>query len=97
MATKARRALATIRACVAVKRFRLLPHFAQRMDVRGLVWPDVLAVLDEPSRVRDGGRDRSNRPKWLVAGTAADGEALEFVCALDVNERGEYTVFITIY
>jgi hypothetical protein len=67
------------------------------MDRRGLVWPDVLAVLDSPSTVRAGGTDRFGRDKWRISGTAADGEALEFVCALDVDERGEVTVFITIY
>jgi hypothetical protein len=97
MDRKASRALLTIRACVNTRRYFVLTHFTQSMDRRGLVWPDVLAVLDSPSTVRAGGTDRFGRDKWRISGTAADGEALEFVCALDVDERGEVTVFITIY
>lgn len=97
MNAKARKALLTVRSCVATKRYRLLSHCTERMDQRGLVWPDVLAVLDEPGNVRDSGRDRFGRPKWLLAGTAPDGDRLELVCALDADERGAYTVFITIY
>jgi len=97
MDVEARRALLTIRACVARGRYRVLTHFTQRMDQRGLVWPDVLAVLDAPGAVRSGGRDRFGRPKWLVGGTATAGDPLEIVCVLDVDEHGEHTVFITLY
>jgi hypothetical protein len=97
MDRKASRALLTIRACVAAGRYRVLLHCTQRMDQRGLVWPDVLAVLDNPTGVRDAGREWFGRPKWLVAGMAADGERLELVCLLDRNQRGAVTVFVTIY
>ena len=98
MDAKARRALLTIRACLAVGRYYVLTHFTERMDHRGLVWPDVQAVVDAPGRVRDAGRgDRYGRPKWIIGGTAADGEPLEFVCVLDTEERGRVTVFITIF
>jgi hypothetical protein len=97
MDAHARKALATIRGCVKTGRYRLLKHFTQRMDKRGLFWPDVQAVLDDPSDVRDGGPEKHGRPKWIVAGTSAGGESLELVCVLDTDERGEITVFITIY
>jgi hypothetical protein len=89
MDRKASRALLTFRACVSAGRYFVLTYFVQRMDRRGLVWPDVLAVLDSPQTVRAGGTDRYGRDKWLVGGTAADGEAIEFVCALDVDQRGK--------
>lgn len=97
MDRKSRRALSTIRDCVEADRFLVLEHFTQRMDQRGLVWPDVLAVLDSPDSVCDGGRDRFDRAKWIVGGTAADGLGLEIVCVLDEDERGRLTVFITVY
>ena len=97
MGRKASRALLTIRACVSAGRYSVLTHFVQRMDRRGLVWPDILAVLDSPGTVRSGGTDRYGRDKWLGSGTAADGEPIEFVCVLDVDECGKVTVFITIY
>ncbi len=97
MDRKASRALLTIRACIAAGRYRVLTHCTERMDQRGLVWPDVLAVLDEPAVVRDEGLDRFGRPKWVLSGTAADGERLELVCVLDRDGHGACAVFITIY
>lgn len=101
MDAKARRAWSVIRKCVAAKRYVVLPHFVQRMDQRGFFWPDVLAVIDDPMDVRDAGRDRYGRPKWIVSGTAPDGIAVELVCVLDrdpdVHRGRALTVFITIY
>ena len=97
MDAKARKALAVIRRCVATRRYRVLRHFTQRMDERGLFWPDVLTILDDPTDVRDGGPERWGRPKWIVVGESTSGEKLELVCVLDVDEHGRVTVFITIY
>ncbi len=97
MDAEARKALRTIRRCVAAGRYRLLPHFTERMDKRGLFWPDVLAVLDEPADVRDGGADRFDRPKWIVGGKTSDGLTVEIVCVLDVDENGDIALFITAY
>ena len=91
------RALLTIRACVGAGRYRLAVHFRERLAERGLLWSDVLAVLDEPAEVRDDGTDRFGRPKWRLAGEAADGLRLEFVCVLDRGARGAVTVFVTLY
>lgn len=97
MDNKAREVLSVIRECLAADRFIMLPHFTQRMDERGLVWADVLAVLDDPDVVRDVGCDRFDRPKWLVSGRAADGASVEIVCVLDADELGNVTVFISLY
>jgi hypothetical protein len=97
MDRKARRALLTIRACVGTGRYRVLAHVTERMDQRGLVWADVLAVLDTPAKVADDGTDRFGRPKWIIGGKAADGERVELVCALDEDAAGRFTVFITLY
>jgi hypothetical protein len=97
MNRSAREALLMIRACVAAKRYVLKTHFRLRMAERGLLWTDVLTILDAPGDVRSGGRDDFDRAKWLVSGSAVDGEPIEFVCVLDVDARGEVTVFVTIY
>ncbi|MEP0846708.1 MAG: DUF4258 domain-containing protein [Phycisphaerae bacterium] len=97
MDARARNALDSIRRCVAAGRYVLLAHFTQRMDERGLFWPDVRAILDRPADVCDGGPERWGRPKWIVAGESADGAALELVCVLDADQRGRLTVFVTIY
>jgi hypothetical protein len=94
---EAREALAQIQQCIASDRYMTLTHFMRRMDERGLCWPDIQAVIDDPTDVRDGGLDDFDRPKWLVSGEAADGLRIEIVCVLDVDERGVLTVLITIY
>ena len=97
MDAKARKALALIQDCVATDRYLVLPHFRKRMARRGLVWPDMLAVLDDPDGVRSDGRDDWSRPKWVVNGMATDGLSVEMVCVLDVDDDGDMTVFITVY
>jgi len=97
MDAKACRALRTIRRCVEAGRYRLVLHFMQRMDERGLFWPDVAAVLDKPTDVRDGGPEHWGRPKWIVTGRSAAGDELELVCVLDKDDRGKLVVFITLY
>ncbi len=97
MDAKARKALGVIQQCVAAKRYVVLTHFAKRMDQRAFFWADVLAVIDEPSNVRFDGRDRFDRPKWIVSGRTVDGLGVDLVCAIDHDDRGNVTVFITIY
>ncbi|MBN1489763.1 MAG: DUF4258 domain-containing protein [Phycisphaerae bacterium] len=97
MTAASRKALKAVRRCVKAGRFRLALHFTERMDERGLFWPDVLAILDAPADVRDGGPEQWGRPKWIITGQAADGDALELVCVLDTDERGKLTVFVTMY
>ncbi|NOT02638.1 MAG: DUF4258 domain-containing protein [Phycisphaerales bacterium] len=97
MDAKARRARDVIRDCVFDGRYLVLPHFRQRLAERGLVWPDVMAVIDEPTAVRGDGRDAWDRPRWIVHGTAADGLPVEIVCVLDTDDLGRLTVFVTLY
>ena len=97
MGAKARRALGVIQECVAAKRYVVLPHFVHRMDRRGFFWADVLAVIDNPSDVHFDGHDRYDRPKWIVTGKTADGLTVKLVCAIDRDDRGNVTVFITIF
>ncbi len=97
MDAEAREALDVIRACVRANRYRLLKHFRDRMAMRGLLWADVLAIIDEPANVRSGGPETHLRPKWVLAGIAADGLDLEFVCVFEEDKRGTEVVFITIY
>lgn len=89
--------MAAIQQSLAAGRYRVLAHFAQRMDERSLFWSDVLAVFDSPAEVRGQGLDQYERPKWVVGGRAADGLPLEIGCVLDVDDRGNVVVFITIY
>ncbi|MBI5864074.1 MAG: DUF4258 domain-containing protein [Planctomycetes bacterium] len=97
MKANARRALATIRECVELDRVRLRPHFVERMHQRGLFWTDVAAVLDAPADVRDDGTDDFGRPKWIVAGESADRLAVEIVVALDRDDKGRLTIFLTMF
>jgi hypothetical protein len=97
MNATARKALRVIQECVDSGRYRVLSHFVGQMDLRGLFWADVQAVIDSPQALRDDGQDRFGRPKWRVCGQTTDGMDGEIVCALDRDELGNLTVFITAY
>lgn len=97
MTPKAREALRIIRRCVARGQYSVARHFTRRMDERGMVWADVLALLDVQASVRSDGKDEYGCPKWIIAGKATDGVAVEMVCVLDADEQGRYTAFVTIY
>ena len=97
MNAAARSAVAAIRESLAAGSYRLTPHFRQRLAERGLLWADVLCVFDAPTSVRPGGAEEFGRPKWIAAGKAADGLAMEIVCVLDRDAHGRWTVFITAY
>ena len=95
MTPAARRALAVIRECVAADRFSTTVHFLQRLAERGLFWPDVEAVVDDPHDVRSKAIDDYGRPKWAIGGKTATGGAIDIICAIDTDETG--TEFITLY
>jgi hypothetical protein len=97
MNPEARNALRTIQRCISAGRYELATHFRQRMAQRGMLWPDVLATVDDPASVQADGADDWGRARWIMAGTAADGLPLELVCVLDRTDTGELVVFITIY
>ena len=87
--------LLLIRECVEEDRYALTVHFTRRMEERGLFWPGVQAVIDNPQDVRPHGLDKCHRPKWIIRGTAATGDEIEIVCVLEIDETE--TEFITIY
>jgi hypothetical protein len=93
----ASKALRAIRGCVSDGRYRVLAHFAHRMDLRGVFWADIQAVIDSAESVEDDGPDRFGRPKWRVRGRTTDRMDLGIVCVLDRDERGPVAVFITAY
>jgi len=97
MSPDARRALRTIRRCVASGRYRLTRHFRVRLAERGVLWPDVLTVFDEPDEVRADGLDDADRERWIVTGPAADGSTMTLVCAIGRASDGTLTVFVTVY
>lgn len=97
MNAREREALRAIQDCVLGGRYLVLGHFARRMDRRGLFWSDIQAVIDSALAVHNDGFDRFGRPKWRVRGVTTDRLDLEIVCALDRDERGNLTVFITAY
>ena len=84
-----------IRECIDADRYALSVHFRERMDQRGLFWPDVQAIIDQPLEVRSQGVDRYDRPKWIISGENAFGDEIEIVCAIEIDETE--TEFITIY
>lgn len=97
MNADARNALSTIRRCVAAGRVALTYHFRVRLAGRGMLWLDVLTVLDDPAGVRGDGFDDAGRARWIVSGFAADGSAMGMVCAIGRSAAGKLTVFVTAF
>ena len=97
MNTRAKRVLRTIQDCVASGRYLALTHFVQRMDSRGLFWPDIQAVIDSPEAVEDNGLDKFGRAKWRLRGRTQDRLELGIICVMDRDQAGNLTVFITVY
>lgn len=95
MTAEARRTLAVIRECLASDRYALTGHFTTRMAQRSLFWPDVEAVIDDPTEVRSQGMDGYGRPKWIIGGKATTGDEIEIVCVVEIDESE--TEFITLY
>ena len=90
-------AIQIIRQCFDTDRFAVKPHFLQRMDERGLFWPDIQAVVDKPTEVKPDGQDDYGRPRWFVAGNATGDLHLKLLCVFDTDEEGNRVVLITIY
>lgn len=65
------------------------------MAERSLFWPDVEAVIDDPTEVMSQGMDEYNRRKWIIRGEATTGDAIEIVCVLEIDDTE--TEFVTIY
>ncbi len=97
MNAAARNALHIIRTCIAEDRLVFTIHFLQRLDERALVWPDIAAVFDRPTAMREQDDDTFGRPKWIVSGPAADGLPIDVVCVLDHDNRGRTTMLVTVY
>ena len=97
MERNAEAALEAIRGCIEDERYTVTLHFTQRMDQRGLMWPDVLAVIEEAEEIVPDGLDDQGRAKWIIGGPACDGLPIDIVCALDQNKLGDWTALFTIY
>ncbi len=97
MKATARHALSTIRRCIATDRIRLTLHFRVRLTERGILWVDVLTVLEAPTGARGDGVDDGGRSRWIVSGQAVDGTALGLVCAIGHDAAGELTLFVTAF
>ena len=95
MTTDARRAIIVVRECIDADRYALTIHFSKRMEERGLFWPDVQAVIDEPKDVALLGIDQYGRSKLTIRGAAAFGGDIQIVCAIEIDETN--AEFITLY
>jgi hypothetical protein len=90
----ARDQLERIREAVLADRVEITTHFEQRLGERGLIWADLLTLLDQPTRMEDQGPDAHGWPKWRIGGQAADGTRAAVVVAVRDDSRIR---FITIH
>lgn len=60
-------------------------HFDRNLAKRGMLWPDLLTILDEPTRLENQGIEEHGWPKWRIWGNASDGSPAAIVIALQDN------------
>jgi hypothetical protein len=90
----AEKALERIQAAVSADRVEMTSHFEQQLGIRGMLWADLLTIIDQPNRMEDQGPDVHGWPKWRIWGRAADDSPAAVVVAL----RDDGVVrFITIH
>ena len=87
-------AIETIRACVYEERYTIRQHVYERMAERGLMLPDLLALVEEPDEAAFDGLDQYGRERWMLSGTLGDGLAAELLVVLDSRP---HATFFTIY
>lgn len=94
MDMEASEALGKVRNAVAADRVETTSPFEQQIGLRGLLWADILSILDQPSRMENQGIEAHGWPKWRIWGHAANGTAAAIVVALRDDDRVR---FITIH
>jgi hypothetical protein len=87
-------ALEKIRDAVTADRVEITRHFERQLGERGLLWVDLLTILDQPSRMEDQGIEEHGWPKWRIWGQAADDTKAAVVVAIRDDSRVR---FITIH
>jgi len=90
----AQKSLETIRLAIEDERIEMTSHFDERIAERGLLWVDVLVVVDEPLRMEYQELEEHGWPKWKIAGTSADGVSVAIVVAIRPDNRVR---FVTIF
>jgi hypothetical protein len=63
---EATEALEKIQSAVELDRIEMTSHFDQRIAERGLLWVDVLVIVDEPTKMEFQGEDDHGWPKWRI-------------------------------
>jgi hypothetical protein len=87
-------ALKVIQDAVAADRVEVTTHFDQKIAERGMLWVDMLTIVDEPTRMEDQGIENHGWPKWRVWGKSADDTSAAVVVAIRDDGRIR---FITIH
>ncbi len=93
---ESRRAKKIIQTCIARRQYRVTRHFAERLEQRIFFWGDVLAVIDDPTDVREDGLDdfwprkMDFRRQWRANGT-------EIEIVIDQDGDGNLSILVTLY
>lgn len=89
-------ALTHVQHAVEAENHFVRDHFYDRMNLRGMFWPDVLAVVESPAGVRTDGADEYGRSRWFFKGMTTAQSEVELLCVFEGDGTGSVT-FWTIY
>jgi hypothetical protein len=87
MDKEAQDALESIRSAVSADHVEMTSHFERMIAERGMLWVDLLTILEQPSKMEDQGPEDHGWPKWRIWGEAADGTAAAIVVAIRDDGR----------
>jgi hypothetical protein len=90
------RASSHVRKELDAENYVVRPHFYDRMNLRGMFWPDVLSIVEKPSAVRTDGVDQYGRERWYFRGMTTARAEVELLCVFE-NDGTDSVIFWTIY
>jgi hypothetical protein len=78
------------------ERYFVRDHFEMRMSMRGMFWPDILQIVEEPKGVRMDGIDKYGREHCSLNGLTTANAEIEILCVLE-RDPNDNTIFWMIY
>jgi hypothetical protein len=89
-------ALLHVQEAVEAENYTVRDHFYDRMNLRGMFWPDVSAVVASPSNIRTDGTDEYGRERWFFKGMTTAQSEIEILVVFEGGSTGS-PIFWTIY
>ena len=89
-------ALQHVQRALELDNYTIRDHFDSRLGERLMFWPDVLGVIETPSRIETDGTDKYGRERWFFKGMTTANAEIEVFTVFE-NDDTDSVIFWTIY